>query len=303
MTDFNRVGSVSKLMAETEEPTRFSLLSPEAREVYRRLYRLTGRRPTDPQDARLRGAALGCMERLSAVLLQVERLATEARHIQDQAPCQPGEMIGVRAPELLFDFEALLFHSRSALDLVTFFVCKRVYGQSCHRFSKLRNALIPFEKSDDRARKLSQLISTVEACLSGVLLDAGQRRCLRSELMHRCGVGELSQIGFTLHCIQKDKRLALDTVVSGSPVLSTSRLIGGHVAFIVLNALSIYLCDAMQVEGDVSVLMWSHPFVDYTAYVTSDEKTSRIFTVWNPVPSGLTLTPVRLNDAICKLTY
>lgn len=244
MTDFNKKGATIAYEAGTDIPTRFSYLSPDAHRLQMSLYAASGQRPKDATEEKSRAAALGCLERLSACLLQVEHLATEAAKIQEQCPQEMGQMLGVRAPEVLFDFEALLFHARSALDLVTFLVCRGVYGQQCDRFSKLANVAADFAPKDARAERLQSMVERVYTPLSGILVDQPTGRCLRSTLIHRSTVGELSQMGFTLHCPATGKRLALDTVLSDYALFNTTGLVGSHVAFFVLNALSIYVGDS-----------------------------------------------------------
>jgi hypothetical protein len=303
MTDFNKKGSSFACIPMRPRPTRFDYLSADAHKLQMGLYALTGQRPKDAAEEKLRTAALGCLERLSACLLQVERLATEVDKIQEQCPRQTGEMLGVRAPEILFDFEALLFHARSALDLVTFFISQGVYRQQCDRFSKIANVAADFATKDHRAQCLQVVINRVSTPLSGILVDTDRGRCLRSQLIHRSTVGELSQVAFALHYVENGKRLALDTVLSDYALLNTANLVGSHIAFFVLNALSIYIDDGTQVAAPDSALNWSHPFVDYRNYEISDENDGRIFTVSKLLPSGLVLIPVRLSNAICQHTF
>ncbi len=303
MTDFNKKGATIACAARTDIPTRFSYLSSDAHRLQMALYAATGQHPKNDAEEKSRGAALGCLERLSACLLQVERLGTEAAKIQGQCPQEMGRMLGVRAPEVLFDFEALLFHARSVLDLVTFLVCRGVYGQQCDRFSKLANVAADFAPKDTRAELLQGIVERVYGPLSGILVDQPTGRCLRSTLIHRSTVGELSQVGFTLHCPAPGKRLAFDTVLSGYALFNTAALVGSHVAFFVLNALSIYAGDGRQLALPEASMKWSHHFVDYRQYETTDEEHSMSFTVWKPVPSGLILTPTKLSIAICENAY
>jgi hypothetical protein len=303
MTDFNKMGSSFACEATLDIPTRFSCLSPDAHGLQMGLYALVGQRPKDAAEKKLNATALGCLERLSACLLQVERLATEVDRIQERCPRQTGEMIGVRAPEVLFDFEALLFHARSALDLVTFFILRGVYGQQCDRFSKIANVAADFEAKDPRAKCLQEVINRISSPLNGILVDSDRGRCLRSQLIHRSSVGELSRVGFTLHCIENGKRLALDTVLSGYALLNTADLVGSHVAYFVLNALSICVGDGTQIAEPESALSWSHDFVDYRNHEIAGENDGMIVTVWQPLPSGLTLIPVRLSHKICQHTF
>jgi len=303
MTDFTRRGAVSAYFARSDEPTRFAYLSDEARRLLMNVYAIVGKRPVDEEDAQAKAAALSCLERLSACLLYIERLAVEAAKIQERCPLQKGQMVGIRAPEVLIDFESLLFHARSALDVTTYFVCSHFYIQRCFRFSRLANVLADVATTDARAHILQEVVRTVLVPLGGLLVDIHGRRCLRSELVHRTTIGELTTVAFTLHCVETDKRLALDTVVAGHALLATAGQVTALVAFLVLNTLSIYVARGTQPRLPNSPLNWSHHFVDYTRYETDEAEESNVFTVWRPLPSGLTLTPVRLRNEIFEHAY
>ena len=303
MTNFTRLGSVSAYLARSDVPTRFAYLADGARRLQMSLYAIVGKRPVDDKDARAKAAALGCLERLSACLLYIERLAVEAAKIQERCPRQTGQMVGIRAPEVLIDFESLLFHARSALDVTTYFVCSHFYSQRCFRFSRLANVLADVATTDARAHSLQEIVSTVLGSLGGLLVDSDGRRSLRSELVHRSNIGELATVAFTLHCVETDKRLALDTVVADHALLATAGEVTAYVAFVVLNTLSIYVAGGTRPRMPNLPLNWSYPFIDYTRYETDEAEESRVFTVWRPLPSGLTLTKVRLRNEVFEHTY
>jgi len=236
-------------------------------------------------------------------LLQIQRLADQAANIREKAPREPGEMLCVRAPEALFDFEALLFHSRSVLDIVTFFVCSQVYKQQCDRFSKIATVVSNFENKDSRVLRLREIVADASRELTGILIDTDCRRSLRSELIHRSTVGEMCIVGFALHCVEHNRRLAFDTVLSDHALLATAYSVCSNVVFVVLNTLSLYLDREVQLGVADSALNWPHGFVDYRNYATLQETPSKVFSIWKPMPSGFALIPVALSDEICNMTY
>lgn len=303
MTDFNRKDTQFAITAQADEPEHFSLVSSRARESVREIYAKVGLEPKEAEDIGLNIGAFGCLERLSACLLQIQRLADHAADIRSKAPLDRGEMIGIRAPKALFDFETLLFHSRSALDRLTFFVCRQIYGEQCDRFSKLQKVISNFGHKDRRVGPLRQILRETSATLVGTLIDTPDgRRCLRSHLIHRSTVGEICTVGFVLHCVAPARRLAFDTIISGHPLFGTAHAVGTAVVFVVLNTLSLYLGCGVPIGSTESCLMWSHNFVDFRHFESTGKKT-QTFSVWQPTPSGFYLKPVSLSKKVCEMVY
>lgn len=303
MTDFNKKGSMFFFTAQADEPEYFSLVSNKVRETIRELYANTGLEAKNPEDTNLKKGAFGCLERLSASLVQIQRLADHATDIRSKAPLEPGQMIGIRAPKALFDFETLLFHSRSALDRLTFFVCHQVYGEQCDRFSKFQNVIKNFGKKDNRVEEMQRILKEASTPLRGALIDTPNgRRCLRSLLIHRTTIGEICTVGFVLHCIAPARRLAFDTIILGYPLFETAHAVGSAVVLVMLNTLSLYLDLGVRFGTTEPTLTWTHNFVDYRHFESTVEE-QQTFSVWQPTPSGFYLKPVPLNKKVCEMAY
>lgn len=303
MTDFNKKGGKFAFTAKAGDPRHFSLLSPEAHALIEQLYGRVGQRPLGPEDERVNSAGLGCLERLSACLLQTQRLADHASQIRKRAPDVPGSMVGVRAPEALFDFEALLFHSRSALDRLTCFICRCFYGDQCDIFSRIRNVLGNFRKRDTRVGLLETVLAEAFPILENTLIDVPDgKRCLRSELIHRSTAGENCYSGFVLHCPDPNRHLAFDTILADRALLSTTATITSTILFVILNALSIYFGLTNRITLIQSQLSWQHGFVDFRDFEASTER-GKVFSVWKAVASGFVLSPVVLREDITEMAY
>lgn len=303
MTDFNQKGTQFAVTAQADEPEHFSLVSAKGFEILSELYAKVGLETKDAEEQRLKIGAFGCLERLSACLLQIQRLADHAANICSEAPLEPGKMICIRATKALFDFETLLFHSRSALDRLTFFVCRQVYGEQCDRFSKLQKVISNFGQRDSRVGRLQHILAETSATLVGTLVDTqNSRRCLRSHLIHRSTVGEICTVGFVLHCVPPARRLAFDTIISGRALFGTAHAVGSAVVFVVLNTLSLYFGCGAQLGSPELSLTWAHNFVDFQHFESKGEKT-QTFSVWQPTPSGFYLKPVSLSKKVYEMTY
>ncbi|MBW2099040.1 MAG: hypothetical protein JRG77_09680 [Deltaproteobacteria bacterium] len=129
ITDFNQKGKRIGVVAVKGDRVYYSLLNDEVKSFIEAISSEIAVSDQNRQTNYLAVGASGCLERLNSCFLQLYRLAMHEKEIREQAPQQPGEMVGIRKVEALFDFEALLFHSRSALDRVTFFVAKESVPQ------------------------------------------------------------------------------------------------------------------------------------------------------------------------------
>jgi hypothetical protein len=303
MTDFTRKGSLFLFEAQADEPEYFSLIPDKIRKKIRELYAYVGHETQNLEERNLKIGAFGCLERLSACLVQIQRIADHAADIRSKAPMEPGQMIGIRAPKALFDFETLLFHSRSALDRLTFFVCRQVYGEQCDRFSKLQNVINNFGEKDDRVEQMQCILKEASTTLTGTLVDKPDgKRCLRSLLIHRSTIGEICTVGFVLHCVIPGQRLAFDTIILGYPLFETAHAVGSALLFVLLNTLSLYLYSGTRFGSTESILNWSHNFVDFRHFESTGQET-QTFSVWQPTPSGVYLKPVLLNKKVCEMAY
>lgn len=306
--DFNELGKRYQALAAAR-PGGFGMLSPEPAALLEALRALQARefRGADAsQQANVLDAA-GCLDRLEGFLFQLSRISGHARSLrswpQSPAPVpapEPGMMLVLSADEACYDFEGLLFQARAALDRLTWYVAAR-YGQRCNRFSRLAGVLANFIKSDPRAETTSRILAQVE--FDGVLVDAEGSKALRSIVAHYSSVAEGRQIAFTIHLIDKDRRLIFDCEALGRPLLATAERLGVEVPFIVLNVVAVYSgLAAVALERFTST--WSNPSVSFTDY--RDDASALKFTVANMLPDGFSVStyPLRrevLDSAIKSL--
>jgi hypothetical protein len=188
----------------------------------------------------------GCLHRLTGFLFQLSRVADHAGQLSRWSPQQAlgqpvpvaGSMVVMSADEACFDFEALLFHARAALDRLTWFVAGQ-HAQRCDRFTKLPGLLGNFAKSSARARAVLEVLRLAKK-LDGIVVDVDGSKALRSKVAHHSSILEGREITFTTHFLSEEKRLIFDCEALGYPLLATSELLSTHIPFVVLNAVAIY---------------------------------------------------------------
>ena len=302
-TDFNQKGKMIGVEALKGDRAYYSLLNNEVKSFIEAISSEIAASDQNRQTNYLAVGASGCLERLSACVLQLYRLAMHEKDIRAQAPQQPGEMVGVRKAEALFDFEALLFHSRSALDRVSFFIAKQIYRQDCDKFTKLARVLSNFEKKDIRAKRLIQIISETSKIFEGIVIDSfSGQKSLRSHLIHKSTAEENSTVSFTLHCLSDQRRLAFDCILNGYPLFGTAKRLGEGLSFLVLNALSLYLGGDKILSLENCKMAWENNMVDFQEFQTNDENGERFF-LWAVSPSGFWIKSVVLTSMVKSRSY
>lgn len=302
-TDFNQKGRKVAYVAKKDDPPYFALLQPEALDLANRIEnKITACNQVQNKTFNA-WAALGCYERFRGCIFLISRLAQHEKKIRAMAPQSINEMRAYRGAEVLIDFESLLFHGRGALDRVAFFISKQIYNQDCDKYSKLANVLGTFKINDCRASKLVKIITNANPIFEGIILDLPSgEKSLRSHLIHKSTASENTIAQFTLYCIAPQKRIAFDLILGDYPLFKSSQSLGKGLAFVVLNALSLYIGIDEVIPIEKCGLKYESRMVDYREYLSDSHSTNR-FTIFNTTPSGFSLLPVSLSSEILNKAY
>ncbi len=299
-TDFNKKGRRVSYMACKDKPPYYSILTPKviefANTIENEISKHHNKKPNIAE------AALGCFERFRGCMLCIWRMSQHESSIKAKAPTKVGEMVGIRGAEILIDFESLLFHSRSSLDRVAFFFAKQIYDQDCNDYPKFANVLGCFQKKDDLASRLIDIISNSNPLFEGVLFDILGKKSLRSHVIHKSTACENAISLFTLHCVGPNKRIAFDSILDDYAILKTSQNLGRGLPFVILNALSLYLGMDRTLSLNDFALGWETQMVDYRDYISECSDAKR-FTISNIYPSGIKSFTVSLNPEIKEKAY
>ncbi len=302
-TDFNQKGRKVAYVAKKDDPPYFSLLQPEALDLANRIENKITACNQDQNKTFNASAALGCYERFRGCIFLILRLAQHEERIRSMAPQSINKMGAYRGAEVLIDFESLLFHGRGALDRVAFFISKQIYDQDCDKYPKLANVLGNFIINDCRASKFVKIITNANPIFEGILLDLPSgEKSLRSHLIHKSTASENAIAQFTLHCIAPQKRIAFDSILDNYALFKSSQNLGKGLAFVILNALSLYIGIDEVIPLKKFGLKWKSRMVDYREYLNDSHSTIK-FTIFNTTPSGFLLSPVSLSSEILNKAY
>lgn len=302
-TDFNKKGRRVAFMAQRDEPPYYSILGPRVVDFANAIESEIAAHNQDPKESNIAGAALGCFERFRGCMLYIWRMSQHEGSIIAKAPQNVGQMVGLSGAEILIDFESLLFHSRSSLDRIAFFAAKQIHNQDCDKYAKLTNVLSCFQKKDDRASRLIEIITHSNPLFEGVLFDISTvKKSLRSHVIHKSTASENARSLFTLHCIGPNKRIAFDSILDDYAIFKTCHNLGRGLPFVILNVLSLYLGMSQTLSLDTFELTWEPLMVDYRDYISECDDAKR-FTLFNTDASGCSLFAVSLNPEIIKRAY
>ncbi len=243
----------------------------------------------------------GCLDKLSAALLQVSRmqehhgtLAAQAKDMLALLEERPGSSAAFSAREAACDFESLLLQARAALDRLTGFVAA-AFGQTCYRFSKLENVLKKVVQ-DPRARDLLGFLEDA-AWVKGVLLDFGGKKSLRSFVAHVGGISEAMDNCFSIQGVEKRGILLFDCESRRMPMLRTSREISRHLPFIVLNSLALF-ASIGTMKLDQYDPPWRNVSVVLSDYLEDAPDNPTLTVVERMTPDGFDLKTVRVKRTL-----
>jgi hypothetical protein len=302
-TNFTKKGGLFKFEAHKDDPSYYAILPQDIIGLCNDIQDAMAAINQVPGKSKLARAALGCFDRFNGCIMCIWRISRHEEAIKAMAPTAVGQMVGLRGAEILIDFESLLFHSRSSLDRVAFFVAKQIHNQDCDKYPKFVNVLKNFQQKDSRASKLIEVITVANPMFEGILFDDHcGKKSLRSHLIHKSTASENTRSLFTLHRIVPDKRIAFDSILGDYAILKTSQILGQGLAFVALNALSLYLNLNHTLTVSDFKLRWESQMVDYRDFLSERPDAER-FIIFNTDPSGCSLSPVPLSPEILNRAY
>ncbi len=241
----------------------------------------------------------GCLEKLSATLLQGRRL----RRYHDDLLCQaklmkagPADAAALRGSEACADFEGLLLQGRAALDRLTWFVSHE-FKNPCQSFRRIKNVLADFAEKDKAAAELLTIVTATEPWFDGTFGKLESPHSLRDIVAHHHALIEGTRTCFAVIRVAPDRALLIDCEVqlpglgSQLPVLKTAHQAIQHIAFLVLNAVGVFLEVPRVGLGEYESL-WDNRSVALSEYVQVNPTGSplgpyTLSTVRRMTPAGL----------------
>lgn len=218
----------------------------------------------------------GCLDKLSASLLQIARLRDYHDSLLRTARHRPApncDYLALRAAPACGDFEGLLLHGRACLDRLTWFVASR-FGQQCNSFRRLANVLANFEK-DPHAVALLGIVRKVQHWTDAVYAKIDAPDALRDMVGHREALTERMRTCFGVQWLNDQEVLLIDCEIQMSelsdpiPILRTSADSAQYLAFTVLDCASLFL-GSIPLGLDQYRCQWSPVTIPLSRYVVQE---------------------------------
>ncbi len=219
----------------------------------------------------------GCLEKLSASLLQAHRL----RNHHDTLLCQakalkstPASLAAMRGAETCADFEALLLQGRATLDRLAWHVTSHFKNQS-QSFRSMSNVLNNFASKSDEDRRLHEIVREANDWFDGTFGQLEESRSLRDLVAHYHSVTEGVRTCFGINRLNVNTILLLDCEVKlpgirkSIPVLHTSHESVKWLSYLILNCAAIFMkVETLGVESYEP--LWHNRTVVLSDFVSSD---------------------------------
>lgn len=221
----------------------------------------------------------GCLEKLSAFLMQAYRmrkyhdalvdLAQKFNQFGDAALASPMAFSKTGREECA-DFECLLLQARAALDRLTWFIAEQ-FKQSCSSFSSIENVLS--NSMDPQAPKILKIVRKAEH-LELSLVGPGNPDPLRDFVAHKGAALEIMNHCFSVYYFGQNRVLISDCEVGDAqgslPVLKTAHDLSVDLPYVVLNSLAV-VCDLKTVSRKWFSPNWQLVSAVFSDFVTDED--------------------------------
>jgi hypothetical protein len=226
-----------------------------------------------PAEKELHRRVSGCLEKLSACLLQCRRLKEHHEWLITQAKQNaidnlPPDINQISAAfsssAAIADFEALVLQSRAALDRLTLYLTSHFRNPSS-RYTKLSNILGNFVNRDMIAKQLIQIHQESESWIDGLLSAINSGQSFRSIIAHREAAMERMNSCF----VENRRALLFDCELWGFGVFKTAIEAAQHLSFLILNSLAILSSHSILPFSSFNIL-WENKTILFADYVMEE---------------------------------
>lgn len=230
-----------------------------------------------------------CLVCLNSFMYQSKKLENHNFELKKDIPDRDSSpvVLAKSSLEACTDFESLLYLARSALDRLTFFICKQIYKDGMENFNKKIINILKNFKKDYRSSLSITIFNNSIPHFQGLLIDKKEGgTSLRSLLAHSKSHSEAINGEFTVH--RSDNFvLRFDQELEGYPLLQSSHLITQYLVYTVLNNLAIYLGIKEQISENNCIPNWTPCAIKSSVYrVDKDYPNSIPFTIPLFIPIG-----------------
>ena len=230
--DFNKLGNEYIDFIVNAHNPDFDVLSPKALKVYEFYNNHANRllEKSSGEDAEKLTLLCAAFDRLIGFFLQLSRIgiginkllefqsyfAEAIKRIPDKSKLpnssffSPPAMFILPSSKIYIDFESLLFHSTSVLDVLAKYYVWESIGIKDQKFFGSRNKIYNTQPPDLRADELWNDLGITQQLIDTALSGNNSYKGLRNLLMHNSSIKNLTKSSFVIHWVNKNKALMFD---------------------------------------------------------------------------------------------
>ena len=187
----------------------------------------------------------GCLDKFSSIIFQINRLnkhqkvlLTNVVNFLDNE--KKDLMMAINIEEACYDFEALLLHSRSTLDRLTWFITRdNNKNNPNNSFKDFRN-VIENNFPDLIKNNLLKILNQCVWLEDFIITKDNQHRSVRDSIAHYSSFNEKTEYCFNIVSIGKNEIIVTDMESYDIKLFQSTLNICYYLPFFVLNVLSYY---------------------------------------------------------------
>ena len=186
----------------------------------------------------------GCLSKLSASIFQINRLIFHHNHLLTSIidMQQHEKYFVINLEEACYDFESLIFQSRSTLDKLTWIVNK-LYKKNSNSFSDLRDTITnKISRNNDPFIINLSLLLDKSRWLEDFMISKGNYKSLIDELAH-FSFNERTEFVFNILNLNNREYIISDFESHGITLFDTTWKISHYLPFFILNTIAYYTND------------------------------------------------------------
>lgn len=268
-------------------------------------------RSSEENDVRRRVRNLsGCLEKLSASLMQAHRI----RNHHDNLLCQAKALkpagatcATIRGADACADFEALLLQARAALDRLAWYMTSHFKNPS-QSFRMVQNVLANFANRNDEAKELIEIIKKSDSWFDGTFGQLDAPKSLRDLVAHNHALIEGVRTCFGINRVNENSVLLIDCEIqlpglnTPIPVLTTANETVKWISYIVLNVVAVFN-KVPRLQPDAYESRWHNRTVTISRFVI-DQPTGSLLGPYtlhsfrNMTPDGFVVGTDNVNPSI-----
>lgn len=305
-TDFNQNGTQYMSYSKASDtPYINKLFNAKMQTMYALL-----RNNLENKDEKISKNSFACLDCMHSFLIQglrvknnFEKLLSNIQSNSDHSlPITDNSLIAINSIDIMTDYESMLYHARSTLDRLSFYIAKQLYNyKRSDNFGENFKTFFSKVHPDTYTFEAYLTLLEVYDSFKGILInfdDGGTG--LRSLLAHSKSHDEAIKGNFSIIILSKNDLLFFDQeLIKSIGLLESTLKLLNNIPFLLLNLLSIFSGCKDRISLSECQIEWTKIWVSPNDYLTGD--VMQTFTKVKLGRTNTTINSVSLNSQILDM--